>query len=76
MLIRVLSAVFLLPLAIESEAVSYDRKDFNYRSYKPNTSIGFYTGKTCEFINIDHVVAFSFETLHTSNLLRMRAIST
>ena len=38
-------------------ADGYDRKDFNYRSYKPNTSIGFYTGKTCDFINIDHVVS-------------------
>jgi hypothetical protein len=36
---------------------SYDRKDFNYRSYKPNIAIGFYTGKTCDFINIDHVVS-------------------
>ena len=40
-----------------SYADSYDRKDFNYRSYKPNTSIGFYTNKTCDFINIDHVVS-------------------
>ena len=38
-------------------ADDYDRKDFNYRSYKPNTSIGFYTNKTCDFINIDHVVS-------------------
>ena len=38
-------------------ADSYDRKDFNYRSYKPNTAIGFYTGKACDFINIDHVVS-------------------
>ena len=38
-------------------ADGYDRKDFNYRSYKPNTSIGFYTNKTCDFINIDHVVS-------------------
>ena len=36
---------------------SYDRKDFNYHSYKPNTSIGFYTNKTCDFINIDHIVS-------------------
>ena len=57
MLIRALSALFLLPLAVESEADSYNRKDFNYRSYKPDTSIGFYTGKTCDFINIDHVVS-------------------
>jgi hypothetical protein len=36
---------------------SYDRKEFNYRSYKPNASIGFYTNKTCDFINIDHIVS-------------------
>ena len=35
----------------------YDRKDFNYRSYKYNTSVGFYTNQTCDFINIDHVVS-------------------
>ena len=40
-----------------SFADSYDRKDFNYRSYKPNTSIGFYTNKACDFINIDHIVS-------------------
>ena len=40
-----------------SFADSYDRKEFNYRSYKPNTSIGFYTNKTCDFINIDHIVS-------------------
>ena len=40
-----------------SFADSYDRKDFNYRSYKPNTSIGFYTNKICDFINIDHIVS-------------------
>ena len=40
-----------------SFANTYERKDFNYRSYKPNTSIGFYTDKTCDFINIDHIVS-------------------
>jgi hypothetical protein len=35
----------------------YDRKDFNYRSYKPGTDIGFYTNQPCDFINIDHVVS-------------------
>ena len=40
-----------------SFADSYDRKDFNYRSYKPNTSIGFYTNKACDFINIGHIVS-------------------
>jgi len=38
-------------------AGGYERKEFNYRSYKPNISTGFYTGKTCDFINIDHVVS-------------------
>jgi hypothetical protein len=40
-----------------SFANTYERKDFNYRSYKPNTSIGFYTNKICDFINIDHIVS-------------------
>ena len=49
--------VVCLWLASDVIADAYDRKDFNYRSYKPNTSTGFYTGKTCDFINIDHVVS-------------------
>ena len=44
-------------IASLSFADGYDRKDFNYRSYKPNTSIGFYTNKACDFINIDHIVS-------------------
>jgi len=40
-----------------SFADGYDRKDFKYRSYKPNTSIGFYTKQPCDFINIDHIVS-------------------
>ena len=40
-----------------SFAEGYERKEFNYRSYKPNTAIGFYTNKTCDFINIDHIVS-------------------
>ena len=35
----------------------YDRTDFDYQSYKPNTSIGFYTDQSCDFINIDHIVS-------------------
>ena len=49
--------ILLLAIAFSSYADSYDRKDFSYRSYKPNTTIGFYTNKTCDFINIDHVVS-------------------
>ena len=35
----------------------YNRSDFNYHSYKPNVSIGFYTNQSCDFINIDHLVS-------------------
>ena len=51
-------------LASASFAEGYDRKDFKYRSYKPNTTIGFYTGKTCDYINIDHIV--SLKDAHNS----------
>ena len=53
------SVIILTSFCLASFAISdgYDRKDFNYRSYKPNTSIGFYTNKTCDFINIDHIVS-------------------
>jgi hypothetical protein len=46
-------ALILLYVASAAFADGYDRKDFNYRSYKPNTSIGFYTGQPCDFINIE-----------------------
>ena len=51
-----ISAIALAIISLAS-ADSYDRKEFNYRSYKPNTSTGFYTNKTCDFINIDHIVS-------------------
>ena len=38
-------------------AGSYNRDSFYFQSYKPNTSIGFYTNQSCDFINIDHVVS-------------------
>jgi len=38
------SIVIATGTASLSFADGYDRKDFNYRSYKPDTSIGFYTG--------------------------------
>lgn len=38
-------------------ASNYERSDFNYRSYKSKSAIGFYTKKSCDFINIDHVVS-------------------
>jgi len=39
------------------QAAQYKDSGFNYRSYKPNTTIGFYTNKACDFINIDHIVS-------------------
>jgi hypothetical protein len=47
----------LLYVASASFADGYDRKDFNYQSYKPDTSTGFYTGQSCALINIDHIVS-------------------
>ena len=53
------SSLFLACLCLVSVVIadSYERKDFNYRSYKPNTSTGFYTNKACDLINIDHIVS-------------------
>ena len=49
---------FLLLVATSSLAQdSYNRNSFSYKSYKPNTSIGFYTNQSCNFINVDHVVS-------------------
>ena len=42
------------PLVANQE---YVRSAFKFSQYKPNTGIGFYTSKTCDFINIDHVVS-------------------
>ena len=50
-----------------SYADSYKRSEFSYKSYKPSTSEGFYTGKACDFINIDHVV--SLKDAYTSGAL-------
>jgi len=36
---------------------SYNRDNFYFQSYKPDTSIGFYTNKSCSSINIDHIVS-------------------
>ena len=54
---KILIASIAIGIALASFAEGYDLKEFNYRRYKPNTSIGFYTKKTCDFINIDHIVS-------------------
>lgn len=56
-MIKFFLAITSLGFICESFSEGYNRLDFSYRSYKPDTSIGFYTGKTCDFINIDHIVS-------------------
>ena len=55
--IKLLLTIALLSIAFAASADGYNRTDFNYQSYKPNTAIGFYTSQPCNFINIDHVVS-------------------
>jgi hypothetical protein len=50
-------ALILLYVASGSFADSYNRSDFNFQSYKPETSLGFYTNQPCDYINIDHVLS-------------------
>jgi len=62
--IKLLLTITLLANAAIAYSSGYNRTDFNYRSYKPNTSIGFYTNKSCSSINIDHIV--SLKDAHNS----------
>ena len=59
-LLPIVASYFLLLQLVTTTASAqnlYSRSDFSYQSYKPNTSIGFYTGQTCSAIDIDHVVS-------------------
>ena len=56
-LLTIFLVLISLGVPLFAIADTYSRADFNYRSYKPNIAIGFYTGKACDFINIDHVVS-------------------
>lgn len=49
---------------------SYNRNDYAYRSYRANTSEGFYTGRICSSINIDHIV--SLKDAHESGAYNWR----
>ena len=40
----------------KKKGIKYNRKSYQYKSYKPNTDVGFYTNVKCE-TNIDHVVS-------------------
>lgn len=50
----VLSLLSILPVAF---GAGYDRDAFTYRSYKPDSVVGAYTGRKCDIVNIDHVVS-------------------
>ena len=52
-LIVVLIAIFVMQIS-SLHADIYNRDDFNYRSYKPSSGVGFYTGEYCRSANIDH----------------------
>ena len=54
---RLALVVLILWFASIAIADDYERRDFGFYSYKPNTSIGFYTNQRCSFINIDHIVS-------------------
>lgn len=46
----------------------YDRDSFNFRSYSASGNVGFYTGKICSDMDIDHVV--SLKDAHDSGASR------
>jgi len=56
-IIKLLLTITLLANAVIAYSSGYNRTDFSYKSYKPTTSIGFYTNQSCDFINVDHVVS-------------------
>mgnify|MGYP000512935555 FL=1 len=56
-MIKLPLVLILLYVASATYAEGYNRSDFNFHSYKPDTSIGFYTGQPCALINIDHIVS-------------------
>ena len=56
-MIKLPLALILLYVASATYAEGYNRSDFNFHSYQPDTSTDFYTGQSCALINIDHVVS-------------------
>ncbi len=54
---RFLVVLSLLSIFLPAFGAGYDRDAFSYRSYKPDALVGTYTGKTCDIVNIDHVVS-------------------
>ncbi|MDG0969724.1 MAG: hypothetical protein P8O06_07795 [Porticoccaceae bacterium] len=54
LLTLLITAFFATSLSL---AGGYNRDAFGYLSYKPTTSVGFYTGTVCDYVNIDHLVS-------------------
>ena len=50
-----LASLFLAITVFAEEA--HKRSEFNYQSYKPSATVGFYTGQACLDVEIDHVVS-------------------
>ena len=61
-LIVVLIAIFVMQIS-SLHADIYNRDDFNYRSYKPSSGVGFYAGEAYRSINIDYVASSSYVSL-------------
>ena len=56
--LKLISILLLMLIFVTDSANSdYSREEFKFRSYKSESNIGFYTNKTCDFINIDHIVS-------------------
>lgn len=48
---------FLAGISGEAFSEPYNRSIYNFKSYKPNTNLGYYTQKLCVGIDIDHIVS-------------------
>ena len=60
--IVVLSLLSILPVAF---GAGYDRDAFSYRSYKPDSVVGAYTGERCDLAPLD-VAALSLPEVGSS----------
>lgn len=47
----------LLCLCSCAAVTPYDRSEYGFNSYEPDTQLGFYSGELCNSIEVDHVVS-------------------
>jgi hypothetical protein len=52
-------ALLLLIQACSTVPPDYNRASYGFVSYTPEVSIGYYSGQTCEAIDIDHIVSLA-----------------